>query len=116
MFTRAIALDERSPDAWLHLGLGYARRNNFLAAVPALARAAELSPGAEPYQRWLDWARTTSRSALEQRRPVRDDDQRPRAGDPRARDRDQEPLAVGRDVVDVSPAHREAHLADRQGE
>jgi DNA-binding winged helix-turn-helix (wHTH) protein len=58
MFHRAIALDERSADAWLHLGLGYARRSDFTAAVPALERAALLAGNAAPYRFWSDWAKT----------------------------------------------------------
>jgi DNA-binding winged helix-turn-helix (wHTH) protein len=60
MFRRALALDERSPDAWLHLGLGYARRENFAAAIPALERAASLAGDAAPYRRWLEWARAAA--------------------------------------------------------
>ena len=64
MFHRAIAIDDRSPDAWLHLGLGYARRSDFASAIPALARAAALADDADPYRRWLDWALSTSRTAV----------------------------------------------------
>jgi DNA-binding winged helix-turn-helix (wHTH) protein len=64
MFHRAIALDDRSPDAWLHLGLGYARRSDFASAMPALARASALAHDADPYRRWLEWALSTSRTAV----------------------------------------------------
>jgi cytochrome c-type biogenesis protein CcmH/NrfG len=57
MFRRAIAQDARSADAWLHLGLGYARRSEFPPAVEALERAHALA-GADPrVSHWLTWAR-----------------------------------------------------------
>lgn len=53
----AVSQDQYSPDAWLHLGLGYARRSEFAAAVPALERAVALeAPGKGRAQYWLRWA------------------------------------------------------------
>ena len=63
MFFRAVSIDDRSADAWLHLGLGYARRNDFQSAIPALERAAALSGGAAPYRGWLEWARAATSKA-----------------------------------------------------
>lgn len=54
MLLLAVAQDAGSADAWLHLGLGYARRSNFADAIPALERANRLS-GEHAY--WLNWAR-----------------------------------------------------------
>jgi len=51
----AVSQDQHSPDAWLHLGLGYARRSDFAAAVPALERAASLDSRSERIQYWLEW-------------------------------------------------------------
>lgn len=56
MLLRAVAQDQRDPDAWMHLGLGYARRQDFDAAIPALRRAAALAPTGSRAQYWLDWA------------------------------------------------------------
>jgi DNA-binding winged helix-turn-helix (wHTH) protein len=54
MLLRAVDQDASSADAWLHLGLGYARRSNFVDAVPALERANRLS---SEHAYWLHWAR-----------------------------------------------------------
>ena len=64
MLLKAVEQDRRSVDAWLHLGLGYARRSDFGRAVAALERAVEIS-GTDDARRWLAWAREErSRSAL----------------------------------------------------
>jgi DNA-binding winged helix-turn-helix (wHTH) protein len=60
MLLAAVQQDARSADAWLHLGLGYARRSNFADAVPALERALDLSSNADT-QYWLAWARERHR-------------------------------------------------------
>ena len=57
MLQAAVAQDGRSPDAWLHLGLGYARRSNFADAVAALERAREIAHADDRIRYWLDWAR-----------------------------------------------------------
>jgi DNA-binding winged helix-turn-helix (wHTH) protein len=57
MLEAAVAQDGRSPDAWLHLGLGYARRMNFADAVAALERAREIARADDRIRYWLDWAR-----------------------------------------------------------
>ena len=57
MLRRAIAQDARSADAWLHLGLGYARRSEFLPAVQALERAHALASADPRVSHWLAWAR-----------------------------------------------------------
>jgi DNA-binding winged helix-turn-helix (wHTH) protein len=57
MLLSAVDQDRGSVDAWLHLGLGYARRANFDRAVPALERAAAVSRGSERVNYWLAWAR-----------------------------------------------------------
>ncbi len=62
MLRRAIEQDARSPDAWLHLGLGYARRGEFGAAIQALERARALSAGDPDVDRWLTWAREQRRT------------------------------------------------------
>lgn len=54
---KAVALDARSVDAWLHLGLGYARRSNYSDAILALERARALAPDDARVQQWIDWAR-----------------------------------------------------------
>jgi DNA-binding winged helix-turn-helix (wHTH) protein len=54
MLLQAVRQDRNSADAWLHLGLGYARRSDFEAAIPALERANRLSP---EHAYWLNWAR-----------------------------------------------------------
>ena len=54
---RAIALDPESSDAWLHLGLAYARRDDFPRAIESLERAHRLSHGDADVDRWLTWAR-----------------------------------------------------------
>jgi len=60
MLRLAIAQDSRSVDAWLHLGLGYARRAEFGEAIAALERARALAPGDPRVERWLAWARTST--------------------------------------------------------
>jgi len=57
MLLAAVTQDPRSGDAWLHLGLGYARRADFATAVPALERAVALAPAAGRTRYWLEWAR-----------------------------------------------------------
>lgn len=63
MLRQAIALDARSPDAWLHLGLAQARRENFAEAVRSLERAKQLAASDASVDRWLTWARTQRESA-----------------------------------------------------
>jgi DNA-binding winged helix-turn-helix (wHTH) protein len=60
MLRLAVAQDMRSVDAWLHLGLGYARRSDFAKAISALERAHVLAPGDPRVERWLAWARTAT--------------------------------------------------------
>jgi DNA-binding winged helix-turn-helix (wHTH) protein len=62
MLKRAIAQDARSPDAWLHLGLGYARRADFRTAVEALEQAHSLAAGDSRVSQWLAWARSQQRT------------------------------------------------------
>lgn len=54
MLQRAVRQDAGSADAWLQLGLGYARRSDFDQAIPALERAQHLS---SEHSYWLNWAR-----------------------------------------------------------
>lgn len=54
---RATELDPSSPDVWLHMGLAYARRDDFRRAVESLERASHLAGSNEKVDRWLDWAR-----------------------------------------------------------
>jgi DNA-binding winged helix-turn-helix (wHTH) protein len=54
---RAVEQDRGSVDAWLHLGLGYARRAQFDSAIPALERAVRVSNGDNRASSWLEWAR-----------------------------------------------------------
>jgi DNA-binding winged helix-turn-helix (wHTH) protein len=62
MLRRAVAQDARSVDAWLHLGLGHARRADFAEALEALQRAEALAPENASVARWLAWARAQARS------------------------------------------------------
>jgi len=62
MLFQAVRQDGRSADAWLHLGLGYARRARFDEAVDALERARQISNG-ERAQYWLQWARAQRRAS-----------------------------------------------------
>jgi DNA-binding winged helix-turn-helix (wHTH) protein len=62
MLRRALAQDARSAEAWLHLGLAYARRSDFVEAIPALERAHALAPHDATVERWLAWARAQTRS------------------------------------------------------
>jgi DNA-binding winged helix-turn-helix (wHTH) protein len=62
MLLQAVRQDVRSPDAWMHLGLGYARRSRFDQAVAALERAQEVS-GGERARYWLTWAQKQQRAA-----------------------------------------------------
>ncbi len=57
MLMRAVRQDAGSADAWLHLGLGLARRSNFDAAIPALERANRISGASDQVRYWLNWAR-----------------------------------------------------------
>jgi DNA-binding winged helix-turn-helix (wHTH) protein len=61
MLRLAVAQDARSVDAWLHLGLGYARRSRFSEAIGALERARALAPDDARVGRWLEWARSQPR-------------------------------------------------------
>jgi DNA-binding winged helix-turn-helix (wHTH) protein len=54
---RAAELDPSSPDVWLHMGLAYARREDFPRAVESLERARRLAGESEVVDRWLTWAR-----------------------------------------------------------
>ncbi len=63
MLLQAVRQDGRSPDAWLQLGLGYARRSKFDEAVAALERASQISNG-QRAQYWLQWARAERAVAL----------------------------------------------------
>jgi tetratricopeptide (TPR) repeat protein len=63
MLLRAVRQDGRSPDAWLHLGLAYARRARFDEAIDALERASQMSNG-ERAQYWLHWARAQQRAVI----------------------------------------------------
>ncbi len=62
MLLQAVRQDARSPDAWLHLGLGYARRSKFDEAVAALERASQISNG-QRAQYWLQWAKAERAAA-----------------------------------------------------
>jgi DNA-binding winged helix-turn-helix (wHTH) protein len=62
MLYRAVQMDSRSPDAWLHLGLAHARREDFRQAVDALERARALASEDERVRHWLDWARERQRA------------------------------------------------------
>jgi DNA-binding winged helix-turn-helix (wHTH) protein len=62
MLRRAIEQDTRSPDAWLHLGLAYARRADFKTAVHALEQAHTLAADNPRVTEWLAWARAQQRS------------------------------------------------------
>lgn len=62
MLRRALTQDARSPEAWMHLGLAYARRLDFADAIPALERAHALAPHDAAVERWLAWARAQTRS------------------------------------------------------
>ena len=66
MLLAAVRQDARSAEAWMHLGLGYARRSRFESAVPALERAVRLSRGATA-RHWLDWARAQQAAASARR-------------------------------------------------
>jgi DNA-binding winged helix-turn-helix (wHTH) protein len=57
MLTAAVRQDGGSAAAWLHLGLGYARRSQFDDAVRALERAVQISRSDDRIRYWLDWAR-----------------------------------------------------------
>jgi DNA-binding winged helix-turn-helix (wHTH) protein len=61
MLQTALAQDDRSVDAWLHLGLAYARRLDFVDAIAALERAHGLAPSDDRVARWLTWARAQRR-------------------------------------------------------
>jgi DNA-binding winged helix-turn-helix (wHTH) protein len=62
MLRLAVVQDARSVDAWLHLGLGYARRLDFSEAIAALERARALAPDNPNVERWLTWARAQARA------------------------------------------------------
>jgi DNA-binding winged helix-turn-helix (wHTH) protein len=61
MLWSAVNQDRASADAWLHLGLGHARRSNFDEAVAALEQAATVARDDGRVRYWLEWARTESR-------------------------------------------------------
>ena len=63
MLLRAVRQDGRSAEAWLHLGLGYARRSRFGEAVAALERATLVSNDDSQSQFWLEWAREQARAS-----------------------------------------------------
>lgn len=54
---RAAELDASSPDVWLHMGLAYARREDFGRAIDSLERARQLAGADKSVERWLAWAR-----------------------------------------------------------
>lgn len=54
---RATQLDASSPDVWWHLGLAYARRQDFANAVSSLERARSLAGADSRIDWWLTWAR-----------------------------------------------------------
>ncbi len=64
MLQRAVAQDRRSADAWLQLGLGFARRGDLAAAIEALDRAASLTADDPRPRQWLEWARAQRRDAV----------------------------------------------------
>jgi tetratricopeptide (TPR) repeat protein len=66
MLYRAVRLDDRSPDAWLHLGLAHARREDFAKAVEALERARALAGDNRRVQDWLTWARQRQEASRQQ--------------------------------------------------
>jgi DNA-binding winged helix-turn-helix (wHTH) protein len=57
MLYRAIQMDARSPDAWFHLGLAHARRQDFQKAVESLERAGAIATDDARVRGWLHWAR-----------------------------------------------------------
>lgn len=57
MLLAAVKQDGRSADAWMHLGLGYARRANFADAIAAMERAAAIATADDRIRYWLEWAR-----------------------------------------------------------
>jgi DNA-binding winged helix-turn-helix (wHTH) protein len=63
MLLQAVRQDGRSAEAWLHLGLGYARRSSFDQAVAALERATIISNADRQSQFWLEWAREQARAS-----------------------------------------------------
>ena len=64
MLQRAVAQDRQSADAWLQLGLGFARRGDLAAAIEALDRAASLTADDPRPRQWLEWARAQRRDAV----------------------------------------------------
>lgn len=54
---RAAELDPASPQVWLHMGLAYARRENFAKAIESLERAKQLAGSDRSVDYWLTWAR-----------------------------------------------------------
>ncbi len=63
--TGAVAMNPSSAEAQFHLGLGFARRRQYVASLSALQRAVLLSNGASRYLSWL------GRIAAEAGRPDR---------------------------------------------
>lgn len=54
---RAVELDGSSPDAWFHMGLAYARREDFANAIASLERAGRFGAESQKVQYWIAWAR-----------------------------------------------------------
>lgn len=67
MLTKAIRQDPSSSEAWLHLGLAYARRGQFDEAIGALERAGSVSAPDHRVAEWLRWAETHRRDAVASR-------------------------------------------------
>ena len=57
MLHRSAELDGSSQDVWWHLGLAYARRQDFTNAVSSLERAHQLAGADSRITWWLTWAR-----------------------------------------------------------
>jgi DNA-binding winged helix-turn-helix (wHTH) protein len=57
MLTKAVRQDPTSAEAWLHLGLGYARRQQFDKALDALERASASHASDDRVRGWLGWVR-----------------------------------------------------------
>ena len=57
MLYRAVEMDPSSRDVWFHMGLAYARRNDFARAVESLERAKQLGGADRTVDDWLTWAR-----------------------------------------------------------
>jgi DNA-binding winged helix-turn-helix (wHTH) protein len=64
MLRRALELDASSRDAWFHLGLAYARRQDFAKAVESLQRAKQIAGDDSSVDYWLAWAQERRRSLV----------------------------------------------------